>query len=127
MRKVLVSVAFLGVIALLAPAHAGPNPESPPQQCAEQNGCGVCTDEYGGQSPCQQPPPPPPPPQCDPLGRGCTDPVGYVLYVTYKLPHCTLVDWHGGKPRIQTDPVLGLIEVDPDGCVRGLLPGSVHP
>lgn len=72
---------------------------------------------------CNQPvcAPPVNPHVCLP-GQTCIAPVDYAMYVAWKIPHCQAYDWHYGPPQPSVDPVLGVIEVDPDNCYRDILP-----
>ncbi|MHB8634485.1 MAG: hypothetical protein ACYDBQ_11075 [Thermoplasmatota archaeon] len=105
-QGMLVLVVLL--LALSSPVRADggvPVPLAPGPPCPGSNGT---------VAPCQ-------PGECpgpNNTSGPCPGPAGML----YAARQCTLVAVHlNGPPRIRTDPVLGIVTVDPDGCIRGLV------
>lgn len=80
------------MLALTIPVQADPGPSQPSSSCGQS------------EPSCQQPQP------SDPLSD-----------LQNSARRCTTVTVYWGEPRIQFDPVLGIIWVDPDGCIRSVI------
>lgn len=102
-RTITLSVAVLFLATALAVQAEETSPQEPEDPCAT-----------------------PDPPQSCEGGDGKDKDVGDVVALIQarvaNVRGCTLYSVHGGGFRLQVYPILGRIELDPDGCLQRLLP-----